>query len=62
MDSTFYGIVKLADFPKKAECSFNTCIVTLIFHQEEAATRLKNVFDIESFIQEILKRVFMTGL
>ncbi len=49
-------------FPKKGECSFNTCIVTLIFHQEGAATRLKNVFDIESFIQEILKRVFMTGL
>ncbi len=31
----------------------------LIFRQEVAITRLKNVFDIESFIQEIHEQVFM---
>ncbi len=31
--------------------TFNTFIVTLIFRQKVATTRLKNVFGIESFIQ-----------
>ncbi len=37
------------------------CVHTLNFRQEVAATRLKNVFDIESFTQEIpkMKQVFM---